>query len=180
MEQDIRLHKVFVNTTPENVHIDSGYAGAYGKMNDGVYEEHILDDNETLRGIVTTLTNKELVVTPTFSHATYGRVAMLNDVSDVVESNESIRGIKKVYMDIVGASSTISGDVVLIPILNNVEQDPIVINVGTAVSTIAFTLEGDGILFFKRDHENVLDTLKDEDVISLIILDINIGKLRLV
>lgn len=101
-------------------------------------------------------------------------VARLDDVFDEIELYDTAVNIVSVEMTLRSANPDFSGNIVLIPIVNNVEKSPVVVEVSDEWDSKSFALSVDvGSLRIKRDHGNELDTLKDgSSVVTVQIVEV--------
>ncbi len=89
-------------------------------------------------------------------------VARMDDVYDSIEIYKNAVGLAVVEMNVRSADNTITGDIVLIPVVNGVDGDPVTIAVTASWAKVSFALAiPAGTLAFRRDHANASDTLKD-------------------
>lgn len=89
---------------------------------------------------------------------------LLDDLNTDLEAWFCLSDVKAISFKVLTADPLVTGNVVLIPISNGVSLSPVVIAVGLtpAERTITFDSPISGIFLLRRDHANVLDTLKYE------------------
>jgi hypothetical protein len=107
-------------------------------------------------------------------------VHYLNDVTDTIEYSGLYNKIRKMTLDIVSNNPLISGNIAIVPILNNMENAAIIIPVLSAISTVEFVLSANySTISIKRDYNNVLDTLKENTtIVGATIFDETMWRLR--
>lgn len=101
-------------------------------------------------------------------------VARLDDVYDTIEIYKNAVGLAVVEMTVRSADNTITGNIVLIPVVNGVDGDPVTIAVTASWAKVSFVLEiPAGTLALRRDHASTSDTLKDgASVVTAQVIDI--------
>lgn len=101
----------------------------------------------------------------TFLDDKYGRCVYLDDTTPNMVLTDNVYYAKKVRMRIESSNDSFSGNVVIIPVLNGEELESYVCGTGNWSEISFSSLEGGvaaGSLFFMRDTNNELDTLKDD------------------
>lgn len=94
------------------------------------------------------------------------RYARLDDEIEEIEFLDSVIDLKKVAISLKSANSDISGNIFLIPVINDVQQSGIIIPVNGDLNTYIYDISATGKISFLRDYNNELDTLKDGSVIT--------------
>lgn len=108
----------------------------------------------------------------TFIDEQYGRVCYLDSTTPKISFIDNVLNLKEVQLNIISANTNITGNIVLIPIVNNVELDPIIVPVSDVLTIQKISLDVTGNVSFRRDYENTNDTLKDGIPVTAIIANI--------
>lgn len=85
----------------------------------------------------------------------------------------NINNLRRVRLQIVSANPAVTGNIVLIPVVNGISREPVVIPVGATLAKVAFALELDfGQLELRRDITDSRDTLKDVTTVTAIVTNV--------
>lgn len=109
--------------------------------------------------------------------STYGRVCALDSVTPYMTFADSVWDVMKIRFSVVSGNSDISGDMALIPIIDGVEGEEIIIPVGGSTAYVTYIPEEriTGLLQFKRDTTSANDTLKDNgSVVAALIVNMEL------
>jgi len=93
----------------------------------------------------------------------FGTAWRFTQVNPELLIGNRITGCKKVVLEIVSEDDTVSGNIVLAPVIDGVEGAPIVVPVGIAAAKVTLTLDISGNLIWRRLVDNAADTLKMVD-----------------
>ena len=106
----------------------------------------------------------------------YGNYQKLDDTNPIINYQNSFWNVTAIRLRAVSEDPDISGNVVLIPIVDGVELSPVTaeINEGSNTIEISFNPSVTGLFSLKRDCSNTNDTLKNDGVVSLLILNTQI------
>ena len=101
----------------------------------------------------------------------FGNGWRLDSTVNMLTFAMQVYNIQKIVVRTISVNSSISGNVVIIPVVNDVSQDKIVIPVGTeyAVIDIVFSSPVTGKLQLRRSYDDPEDTLKDGDMVAMFI-----------
>lgn len=108
----------------------------------------------------------------TVNDPTYGRCVWLYDTTPTMTFANNIYGASKVRLLCVSGDSSVSGNVVLTPIIKGVEQTSVTVAVTTNPTWVELALGAiNGSLAIRRETSNSNDTLNGEGaVVALVIL----------
>lgn len=112
------------------------------------------------------------VVEFTVLDQTWGRCSYLDETFRTLTFACPIYELLRVKLRVVSCNPQITGDMVLRPVVNGVEGEPIIIPVGAEPENVFFPLEMNGELAFIRDYADERDTLKDGGAVTAVILNI--------
>lgn len=101
----------------------------------------------------------------------FGNGWRLDSTVNMLTFAMQVYNIQKIVVRAVSVNSSISGNVVIIPVVNDVSQDKVVIPVGTeyAVIDIVFPSPVTGKLQLRRSYDDPEDTLKDVGTVAMFI-----------
>lgn len=103
---------------------------------------------------------------------TYGACQYLDETFTRIYFAKNINDVRRVRLQLVSANPAVTGDIVLIPVVNEVPGEPVVLAVGKTLAKVSFALEFDfGRLELRRDTTDSRDTLRDGDVVTAIVTD---------
>lgn len=85
-----------------------------------------------------------------------------------------VRGLRRVRLELVSINAAVAGNIVLVPIINGVESEALVLPVGAEPTDTTFGLEvASGRLILRRDTSDERDTLRDSSgAITAVILSV--------
>lgn len=96
---------------------------------------------------------------------TYGRVSVLDETTPLITLVDFVWNLLEVEFYIVSANADVTGNIVLVPVFDGVDQTPITLAVGSVPAKVSFPLSVAGSkLAFRRAYSNAADTLKDGDL----------------
>lgn len=97
----------------------------------------------------------------TLADPVYGRIIALDNITPFMTLSQPVWDLKKVRFRCVSAAENISGNVVLIPIVDGVERPETITLAVDGITEYIFPENVTGKLQFKRDTASAADTLKD-------------------
>jgi len=105
----------------------------------------------------------------------YGYCRYLDDLYPIMNFAQRFKNVEKIVLDVVSGTSTVSGNICIIPIVNGVDREPVIVPVTGTLTSIQLSISFDfGTLSLKRDTENSLDTLKGDTTITAIVLGVTL------
>lgn len=107
----------------------------------------------------------------TFIDETYGRVCYLDSTIPLMTFFNNILNLREIQLYLVSANPEITGNIVLVPIIDGIEQEQIIVPVNSTPTIQKIPFNATGKLSIKRDYDNELDTLKDGDPITAIVIN---------
>lgn len=108
----------------------------------------------------------------------YGRCVQLDATTPAVHFANSVWGISSIRFRAVSANPDVTGNAVLIAIVDGVEREPVTVAVGATPGTIEIPLDpaATGQFAIKRDVSSENDTLQDGEPVSLLLLNAEVKK----
>ena len=108
----------------------------------------------------------------------YGRCVQLDATTPTMNFANSVWGISTIRFRAVSANPDVTGNAVLIAIVDGVERDPVTVAVGATPGTIEIPLDpaATGQFAIKRDVSSENDTLQDGEPVSLLLLNAEVKK----
>ena len=109
----------------------------------------------------------------TVLNATYGRCVQLDATTPVMSFAAPVWGVSKVRLRVVTANQGITGNVVLVPVVDGVDGDALTVAVGgtAAPVEVKFSTPVTGTLALRRDCEDSRDTLQDGEPVAVLVLN---------
>lgn len=109
--------------------------------------------------------------------ATEGNIYYLDSTNTILFFVDRVKNLKKIQLETVSANTSITGNIILVPYLNDVAQNAIVVTVGTT-QTITFSTAISGRLKLIRDYASDLDTLRQTIAgdVTCKVLSIRVGE----
>lgn len=109
----------------------------------------------------------------TVLNATYGRCVQLDATTPVMSFAAPVWGVEKVRLRVITANPTITGNVVLVPVVDGVDGDALTVAVGgtAAPVEVKFSTPVTGTLALRRDCEDSRDTLQDGEPVAVLVLN---------
>ncbi|MGE4563373.1 MAG: hypothetical protein AB7F32_00755 [Victivallaceae bacterium] len=104
--------------------------------------------------------------------ATYGQVYYLDTMYPLIKF-ERVVNLKKIRLRMVSANPAITGNIVIVPAVDSVDQTPVTLAVGATAETreVEFSTTFTGRFSLRRDHAAAADTL---DGVTAIVLSLRI------
>ena len=95
--------------------------------------------------------------------ATYGAVYYLDSLIPSIVFAERVLNLKKVRLRMVSANPAVTGNIVIVPAVDGVDQAPVTLAVGSAASTVDVEVSAavTGRFSLRRDYAAAADTLDD-------------------
>lgn len=114
----------------------------------------------------------------TVLNETYGRCVQLDATTPVMNFANSAWGISAIRFRAVSANPDVTGNAVLIAIVDGVEREPVTVAVGATPGAIEIPLDpvATGKFAIKRDVSSGNDTLQDGEPVSLLLLNAEVKK----
>lgn len=109
-----------------------------------------------------TLTEADPAVDLQFEDATLGTGWELNGTVNMLTFFDQVYQLQKLKLRVVSKDQTTIGNVVLVPIVNDVAQEAVVVPVSAALTVVEVPVHGSGQLIVTRTSEDERDTLKGE------------------
>ena len=114
----------------------------------------------------------------TVADPVYGRIIALDNITPYITLMQPVWDLKNIRFRCISASENISGNIVLIPYLDNVDQSETlgrIIVAADGVTEYSFPVAVSGNLKFKRDTTSANDTLKDNSsVVAALIVNMEL------
>ena len=109
----------------------------------------------------------------TVLNATYGRCVQLDATTPVMSFAAPVWGVSKIRLRVVTANPAITGNVVLVPVVDGVDGDALTVAVGgtAAPVEVKFSTPVTGTLALRRDCEDSRDTLQDGEPVAVLVLN---------
>ncbi len=103
--------------------------------------------------------------------ATYGAVYYLDSLIPSITFTERVLNLKKVRLRLVSANPAVTGNIVIVPAVDGVDQTPVTLAVGATAATreIEFATAVTGRFSLRRDHAAAADTLDNVTAIVTVI-----------
>lgn len=110
----------------------------------------------------------------TVLNATYGRCVQLDATTPVMSFAAPVWGVEKVRLRVITANPEITGNVVLVPVVDGVDGDALTVAVGgtAAPVEVKFSTPVTGTLALRRDCEDSRDTLQDVEPVAVLVLNV--------
>lgn len=114
----------------------------------------------------------------TILNETYGRCVQLDATTPTMNFANSVWEISTIRFRAVSANPDVTGNAVLIAIVDGVEREPVTVAVGATPGTIEIPLDpaATGQFAIKRDVSSDSDTLQDGEPVSLLLLNAEVKK----
>lgn len=114
----------------------------------------------------------------TVLNETYGRCVQLDATTSTMNFANSVWEISSIRFRAVSANPDVTGNAVLIAIVDGVEREPVTVAVGATPGTIEIPLDpaATGQFAIKRDVSSDSDTLQDGEPVSLLLLNAEVKK----
>jgi len=104
---------------------------------------------------------------------TWGYCRYLDDIFPEIAFIGCVTGLRKIRLKIVSINADVTGDIVLVPVVDGEVRDPVVVSVGAEPSFVTFDCSIDsGTLVLRRDSSDSRDTLQDGGTVTAVVLDI--------
>ena len=110
----------------------------------------------------------------TVLNATYGRCVQLDATTPVMSFAAPVWGVAKVRLRVVTANSGVTGNVVLVPVVDGKDGDAVTVAVGSTAAPVEvkFSTPVSGTLALRRDCEDSRDTLRDGEPVAVLVLNV--------
>ena len=104
----------------------------------------------------------------------WGDCRYLDDTFRQLSFRGRVRGLRRVRLELVSINAAVAGNIVLVPVIDGVESEALVLPVGAAPAEAAFDLEiASGRLILRRDTADERDTLRDSGgAITAVVLSV--------
>ena len=109
----------------------------------------------------------------TVLNATYGRCVQLDATTPVMSFAAPVWGVSKIRLRVVTANQGITGNVVLVPVVDGEDGDAVTVAVGgtAAPVEVKFSTPVSGTLALRRNCEDSRDTLQDGEPVAVLVLN---------
>ena len=102
--------------------------------------------------------------------ATWGYCRYLDNVFPEISFVGRVHNLTRIRMEIVSIDPGITGNIVLVPIIDGTEGTPLVVAVKAAASEVVLNLPiNAGTLSLRRDMSNPADTLQDDGAVTAVV-----------
>lgn len=108
------------------------------------------------------LTEADPAVDLQFEDSVLGTGWELNGTVNMLTFFDQVYQLQKLKLRVVSKDQTTTGNVVLVPSINDVEQEAVVVPVSAALTVVEVPVNGSGRLTLSRASEDARDTLKGE------------------
>ena len=110
----------------------------------------------------------------TVLNATYGRCVQLDATTPVMSFAAPVWGVEKVRLRVITANSEVTGNVVLVPVVDGEDGDAVTVAVGSTAAPVEvkFSTPVSGTLALRRDYEDFRDTLQDGEPVAVLVLNV--------
>lgn len=117
---------------------------------------------QQIHTVAGTVIDSDPAVDLQFEDATLGTGWELNGTVNMLTFFDQVYQLQKLKLRVVSKDQTTTGNVVLVPSINDVEQEAVVVPVSAALAVVEVPVNGSGRLTLSRASEDARDTLKGE------------------
>ena len=124
-----------------------------------------------------TLTGLGIIADPIASlpiyDETWGYCRYLDTTFPSIQFIGRVHNLKHIRMEVVSIASGVAGNIVLIPSVDGVDRNAVIVAVGATAAEVVLDIEvGAGTLILKRNTSNPADTLQDGGAVTAVVRDI--------